>query len=62
MTENEISCKLDLVCEKLNEIIEILIYQSRSDSESKKELKKKYDKLRESKRQSFRYDYDGYDP
>lgn len=62
MTENEISCKLDLVCEKLDEIIEILIYQSRQDSESKKELKKKYDKLRESKRQTFRYDYDGYDP
>lgn len=62
MTENEISCKLDLVSEKLDEIIEILIYQSRQDSESKKELKKKYDKLRESKRQTFKYDYDGYDP
>lgn len=62
MSENEISCKLDLVCEKLDEIIEILIYQSRQDSESKKELKKKYDELRKSKRQTFRYDYDGYDP
>jgi len=62
MTENEISCKLDLVCEKLDEIIEILIYQSRSDNESKRELKKKYDELRKSKDRPFRYDYDGYDP
>ena len=62
MAEDEISCKLDLVCEKLDEIIEILIYQSILDNESKKELKKKYTELRKSKNRPFRYDYDGYDP
>ncbi len=61
-TETEISYKLDRISAQLSEIIEILILQNNHDrNTSIRELKKKYDALRDSKLKG-NYDFEGYDP